>query len=146
MGGGDGIILKSISDFDFDGSASLTGGTTGSAGGGREERDEDTAGVVVVVELVTERGVEEDSWLDDEGAGLVGGATLPAIEEACDCPPTDGGGSWLVSFVCGWSNIFMRAASHFIRVARGTRLCSLLSRLKRLFSLTYWSFLLLSWL
>ena len=145
MGGGEGIILKSISDFDFEGSASLTGGTTGSAGGGRDEREEEDATVVVVVvELETERGAEEVGWIDDEGAGLVGRATPPEVEAVCDCPPTDGGGSWLISFNCGWSNIFTKAASHFIRVARGTLLCSLLSRLKRLFSLTYWSFLLLS--
>lgn len=60
MGGGEGIILKSISDLDFEGSVSLVGGTTGSTGGGREEREEDTAMVVVVVELVIERGVEDD--------------------------------------------------------------------------------------
>lgn len=52
MGGGEGIILKSMSDFDFEGSVSLVGGTTGSAGGGREERDDVTAVVVAAVELV----------------------------------------------------------------------------------------------
>ena len=39
VGGGEGIILKSISDFDFDGSTSLTCGTTGSAGGWGSETE-----------------------------------------------------------------------------------------------------------
>ena len=53
VGGGEGIILKSMSDFDLDGLTSFTCGTTGSTGGwGREERDgtaEEEEGLVVAV-------------------------------------------------------------------------------------------------
>lgn len=62
-----------MSDFDFDGSVSFVGGTTGGSVGGVSEREEVVAaGVVlavevVAVELVTERGVEDvRGWLDDD--------------------------------------------------------------------------------
>lgn len=98
VGGGDGIILKSMSDLDLDGSASLTCGTTGSAGGGKErdgEEEELVAAMVLVVppgrEVAREEEVEEGGrdWLDG-GAGIEGGPlddAAPAVDVTCmiDC-------------------------------------------------------------
>lgn len=86
MGGGDGIILKSMSDFDLDGSASLTCGTTGSAGGGRETEGEEEPIVAVVLAAPRREvaGEEEEEggrdWLDG-GGGIDGG---PPDDAAAD--------------------------------------------------------------
>ena len=95
VGGGEGIILKSMRDLDLDGSVSLVGGTTGSAGGGREE------GVVVVTEgeaLMEEEVEEATTGGLEEEAELVGGATSDDVS-GCDWPP-DTGCSWPSFVAC----------------------------------------------
>ena len=77
VGGGEGIILKSMSDFDLDGSVSFTAGTTGSGGGGREREGEEeleVAEVLMPLGIEVTDGEEDEEgrdWLD-EGGGAEG--------------------------------------------------------------------------